>query len=73
MFKIHKPTEQDREEREVLRKTNGRAHARPLNAAGTSSVWWRHMPLRGICDWGTDQKVGGGGGVAIAYYTFEPI
>ena len=21
------------------------------------------MPLRGICDWGTDQKKGGGGGI----------
>ena len=36
--KTHKPKEQDREERKVLRKTNGRAHARPLKAAGTSSV-----------------------------------
>ena len=37
--KTHKPKEQDREERKVLRKTNGRVHARPLKVAGTSSVW----------------------------------
>ena len=36
--KTHKPREQDREERKVLRKTNGHAHARPLQVAGTSSV-----------------------------------
>ena len=36
--KTHKPREQDREERNVLCKTNGRAHARPLKVAGTSSV-----------------------------------
>ena len=36
--KTHKPREQDREERKVLHKTNGRAHARPLKVAGTSSM-----------------------------------
>ena len=36
--KTHKRREQDREECKVLRKTNGRAHARPLQVAGTSSV-----------------------------------
>ena len=30
LFKTHKQREQPREEREVLRKTNGRAHPRPL-------------------------------------------
>ena len=41
--KTHKPREQDREERKVLRKTNGRAHARPLKVAGTSSVWCHRL------------------------------
>ena len=38
LFKTHKQREQPREEREVLRKTNGRAHPRPLKVAGTSSA-----------------------------------
>ena len=36
--KTHKPREQDREERKVLRKNNSRAHARSLKVAGISSV-----------------------------------
>ena len=35
--KPHKPREQDKEERKVLRKTNRHAHARPLKVAGTGS------------------------------------
>ena len=31
--KNHKPREQEREERKVLRKTNGRAHPQPLEVA----------------------------------------
>ena len=34
----HKPRGQEREERKVLRKTNGRGHPRPLRVAGTGSV-----------------------------------
>ena len=44
-FKTHKPTEQERDEHEVLRKTNSRVHPRPLKVAGTSNVWWCHSHI----------------------------
>ena len=77
LFKTHKQREQPREEREVLRKTNGRVHPGHLRwpalvvcddvtCPSGESVTGEQIRKGGggICDWGTDQKKRGGGSSA---------